>query len=100
MKKTVVYIAGPITGVPDYKEKFAAAEKRWSETGLFAVLNPATLPAGMKPAQYMSICLPMLLSADLVLFLSGWENSGGAKIERALAEYTGKLILNEGEWEA
>ena len=41
----IIYIAGPITGVTDYKEKFDQAEHQLTELG-HKVLNPATLPRG------------------------------------------------------
>ena len=36
-----VYIAGPITGIMDYKEKFIKAEKQLKEMG-HIVINPAS----------------------------------------------------------
>ena len=93
-----VYIAGKISGDPGYKQKFARASlalrERWPEAVL---INPAVLPDGMTPGDYMAVCLPMLLQADLVVFLPDWQDSGGARIEHALAEYAGKNIY---EWEA
>ena len=87
-----VYIAGKITGNPDYKLLFRLAETLLSNMG-HRVINPAALPEGLKPADYMSICVPMLMAADAVYFIPGWETSGGANIEHDLAAYCGKQIL-------
>lgn len=90
-EKYVIYLAGPITGVADYRERFARAEAMVHRAHPDAViLNPATLPEGMTPAQYMRICLSMMDCADEVVFLAGWGNSAGAGIERSLCAYTKK----------
>lgn len=91
-----IYIAGKITGEPDYKEKFAVAVMTL-ETQHHIVLNPADLPEGMLPADYMRICFAMIDTADAVYLLKDWFNSFGASIERSYAVYTGKSILTEGE---
>lgn len=59
----------------------------------FTVLNPAVLPEGMKPADYMRICLAMIDSADVVMFLPDWEESKGAKLEWDLCQYIGKQTM-------
>ena len=64
--KKVIYIAGPITGVPRYWEAFETAEKA------------------------MRICLAMIDAADAVLFLPGSSRSRGASLEHRYCEYTGK----------
>lgn len=87
-----VYIAGKITGNDKYKDQFRLAEASLSAMG-YRTLNPAALSAGLRPADYMSICVPMLLAADAVYFIPGWESSGGANIEHDLAVYCGKQIL-------
>lgn len=91
-----IYIAGKITGAPNYKEKFAIAATSLELQG-HIVLNPAELPEGMLPADYMRICYAMLDTADAIYLLKDWHSSSGASIERNYAMYTGKSIFTEGE---
>ena len=93
-----IYLAGPITGDAGYRLKFAAVayviHKKEPDA---AVLNPASLPAGMARSDYMAICLSMLMRADVVFLLPGWQTSGGAQIEKALAEYLKIRVIEIGE---
>lgn len=57
------------------------------------VLNPAVLPAGMAPADYMRICFAMIDTADAVMFIPDWEQSEGAKLEHQYCKYIGKPVL-------
>lgn len=91
-----IYIAGKITGEPNYKEKFDIAATSLEAQG-HIVLNPAELPEGMLPADYMRICFAMIDTADAIYLLKDWYSSSGASIERNYAMYTGKSILTEGE---
>lgn len=90
----IVYIAGKITGDPEYREKFHAAEVRLRERG-YTVLNPAVLPEGMTHDAYMHICLPMLGESDAVYLLRDWRDSAGACMGRDEAIKLGKLIWYE-----
>lgn len=95
-RRMKIYIAGKITGEPNYKEKFDIAATSLEAQG-HIVLNPAELPEGMLPADYMRICFAMMDTADAIYLLKGWYSSSGASIERNYAMYTGKSILTEGE---
>lgn len=89
MNKKVVYIAGRITGEPNYKEKFEAVARQVEALG-FAVLNPAVLPAELGSDRAMKICTAMIDQADAVYFAPGWSRSVGAQLEMAYSKYTGK----------
>lgn len=89
--REIVYISGPITGVPDYRDKFAAAEKQLLECG-FIVINPAKKPEGLSYAAYMRLSFSEINECDTVYMLPGWENSVGARAEKVYAETLGKNI--------
>lgn len=89
MKKKVVYISGPITGVLSYREAFEKAEKELAAAG-FIPLSPAWLPEGLSRAQYMRIDLAMLDSSDAMYQLRGWTGSSGAFLENDYCDYTDK----------
>jgi nucleoside 2-deoxyribosyltransferase len=92
LKMAKIYIAGPIAGVPDFEERFAAAEHEIAELG-HTVINPAVMPLGLRSADYMRISLAELEAADAVALLPGWALSGGTQIEVLYALYAGKRLF-------
>ncbi|QOI67697.1 deoxycytidylate deaminase [Arthrobacter phage Orcanus] len=84
----VLYLAGPMTGLPDFNyPAFHAAAGRLRRAG-FEVLNPAeNKPPCEEPtwADWMRVALGQLLRADGVALLPGWWDSKGAMVERRLA---------------
>lgn len=85
----IIYIAGPMTGLPDYnRPAFNSLADKLKSQG-HVVLNPATLPDGLSQPQYMDICISMLKCADEVLILPGYERSLGAMAEIHLAQKLG-----------
>lgn len=93
-RKPVIFISGPITDDPQYKEKFKAAEEFLNNKG-YAVLNPAKLPLGMEYISYMMICKSYLLEAEEVYLLKDWENSEVARLEVRLAKILNRKIINQ-----
>lgn len=88
-----IYLAGKITGDPDYRKKFeAAADYVRSQRPDAVILNPAVLPEGLTEQDYMTITGQMLSAADEVMCLADWEDSEGAKIEIRLAGKIGKRV--------
>ena len=87
-----IYIAGKITGDAGYREKFAAAEQKFTREG-FIVLSPAVLPEGMTNAEYMRICFAMIDIADKVAFLDDFLESQGARLEWDYCAYTHKEVV-------
>ena len=91
--KTKIYIAGKITGDPNYKAKFEAAAEEYQKKKGCIVLNPTWLPGGMLSADYMRICFAMIDTADVVAFLPGYETSPGAQLELQYCLYTDKFLI-------
>lgn len=93
-----VFIAGPMTGLPDFNRPafFAAAE--YLEAKGCIVLNPAVLPDGLTHDGYLRITLAMLAEAQVVVFLPGWMESKGARMEFTRAHGHKQLVaLDLGE---
>ena len=87
-----VYIAGPMTGLPDYNvAAFYAAELELKKRG-YTVLNPATLPRDLPDNKYLPICMAMIEASDAVYMLPGWNRSQGATAEYWYAVRQGKIV--------
>lgn len=84
---TKIYISGPMTGCEDLnRDNFNECAHRIQAQG-HIVLNPAAMfPAGLEYDEYMALCKPAVLIAELVVMLPGWKRSPGARKERQWAE--------------
>jgi len=98
----IAYLAGAISSRMDtYKKVFDEADARWAAKG-YAVINPAARDlsvGGVHPPweDYMRLCLSDVCSADLVVFLHGWETSMGARLEFLVATTLKIEIIFEKE---
>ena len=97
---TRIYLSGPITGTTDYKERFARAEEFYKTSG-FEVVNPVLigeevlkLNPNAEWQDFMIRDLEALRSCTHIALLEGWENSKGAKTEKAEAELLGLEIMH------
>lgn len=97
MIKRKVYIAGPMSGLPDCNRTgFHLAADYLHALGC-VVLNPASLPPGLTEPEYMQIGLAMMMCCDEIYLLDGWGQSFGARAELALAKKLDlKIIYQEG----
>ena len=88
---SVVYIAGPISGEKDYKQKVARAGRYLHQMGFDVILNPAEmLPEEIEPKQALPICLRMIESSEIVFFCLT-----GVKVRaRTLSGYTPRIWIN------
>lgn len=95
---TMVYLAGKISGDPDYKSKFTNARKHLEDSGL-VVLDPSLLPAsGFTYDAYINISTAMMDECAAVCFLPDWVDSRGAMYEYGRAVAQGKRIEMFEEW--
>lgn len=85
-----IYIAGKITGDPNYKEKFSKMESELLKIPKTVIINPAKLPQGLTPADYARICFAMIDSSDIVVFAPNYKKSQGALLEMQYCRYIQK----------
>jgi hypothetical protein len=104
-----VYLAGPMSGLPDFNFPEFDRHAGLLEMKGHTVFNPAQMDRdlGFDPSssevssQFLRDALRRDLSAicdaDAIAMLPGWEKSGGARIEWMLAVHLGlKVIYLEG----
>ncbi len=114
-KQDTYYIAGPMTGIPYYNfSAFHAVTSHLRRQMPWAkVINPAEedikhgfdamklpegtnwkeVPDGFDFQASATRDLQGVMEADCIVMLEGWENSKGAKTEKAVAEWMKKDIL-------
>lgn len=107
-KRDKVYLSGPISSLPlpEARRRFLEAERRMQREG-WRTANPLrmrlpvwlALHGGGKRWGYpLCLALELLwlaLTADAILMLHGWQQSGGARAEHALAKALGIIVLTE-----
>lgn len=96
-----IYLAGPMTGFPDYnRTAFAEAAAFLRAKGLH-VYNPGETPVEiyhLDPGTAWQENLEYIcIFAEALVYLPGSHDSEGAKIEIALAKYLGiRVVAYEG----
>ncbi len=91
---TRIYLAGPMTGLPEFNyPAFHAEAERLRALG-FEVVSPAEInPEGGTWEECMRKDIAVLVTCDAVALLPGWENSRGAMIENFLGEQLGLFTV-------
>lgn len=99
---TLLYVAGPMTGLPDFNfPAFAEATAQLRAAG-YSVESPAEAGQvdGFTWNQYMRRGLLQMLRCDGVAVLPGWEGSRGAGIECRLARDLAMPVRSVQDWRA
>lgn len=98
MKRRITYISGPITGWPEEEaiEKFEHAEQLIRARGEVPI-NPLKLcKLNMTYEECMKKDITiMLLQANKIYMIAGYENSAGAELELDVAEMCGLEVEYE-----
>jgi len=93
----IVYISGPMTGLPDYNYPlFNQVASELRERG-FAVCNPAEFFGGLGDRtreEYMRESVRCLAGCDRVVTLPNWQSSAGAVLEVEIARQMGIPIAD------
>lgn len=95
-----IYIAGPMTGLPDFNyPAFRAAAQTLRAAG-YQVSNPAEkdTPITAPWIEHMRADIKVLVDCDGIALLPGWQNSRGANIEVNLAHGLGLKVFGLAAW--
>jgi len=89
-----VYIAGPMSGLPEFNFPAFNAEAAALRAQGFAVLNPAEhgIVDGADWADYLRHDIAGLASCERIHLLPGWSKSKGARLEHSIAVALGMVI--------
>ena len=96
-KEKTVYIAGPMTGIPELNYPLFNAVEHWLKEQGYKVENPASNHVtGMSGdelwREYMRMSLRQISHCDIVLLLPDWEKSKGASLEKHIADTLGLQV--------
>ena len=101
---SVVYIAGPMTGLPEFNYPAFNTAAEWLRVEGHEPLNPADTESLNETGEtrswdwYMRHALGMVIRADGIALLPGWEMSKGATLEHLVALQLGMDIRPLKGW--
>ncbi len=94
-----VYVAGPMTGLPEFNFPAFNAESAALRAQGLSVLNPAEhgIVEGAEWADYLRHDIAGLVSCERIHLLQGWEKSKGARLEFHIATELGMAVTHQAE---
>lgn len=83
----IIYLSGPMTGLPEFNYPAFHAEAARLRTKGFTVVNPAELCNGacVEWADYMRRDIAALIKCNSIHLMRGWQQSKGAWLEINIA---------------
>lgn len=102
MRVTKIYVAGPMTGLPDYNyPAFKEAETYLTGLG-YAVENPASAKdeeagypyQGAPYKWYIKSAIKQVIECDMLVYLPGSADSKGATLEMSIAKTLDMPIIS------
>lgn len=94
-----LYIAGPMTGLPEFNYPAFHAEAARLRLAGHDVVSPAEINAGMEHEGWhacMRRDIAAVMTCDAVQLLPGWQKSRGARIEAEIASRVCIRVLLPG----
>lgn len=100
MSIPIVYLAGPMTGLPQFNYPTFTATAQMLRRAGFTVLSPTEngLPPSAAWERHMRRDLRLLLDCQGVAVLPGWEASRGASLEVSVAKALSMPVRTVDEW--
>jgi nucleoside 2-deoxyribosyltransferase len=102
---TVLYIAGPMYGLPEKNYPAFQQAEQWLVDAGFAVISPLeadrfVLAGDPEPSRewWQRTTLKLMLNCTGVALLDGWTNSKGAKLEVLVAKRLNYDVKRVDEW--
>ena len=93
MLERCIYIAGPMTNLPEYNYPEFRRVAKWFRLRGWLVENPAENPQCNTWAGYMRMSLVQISRCDHICLLPGWWRSRGARLEALIAWYLGLTFV-------
>lgn len=97
-KETFIYLAGPMSGYPNYNyDTFHAVEDHLRWCGYKWIKNPARHFDGDQSLSwevYIAKAINALLDSEALVALPGWRESVGARLEVAIATAIGHVVYS------
>lgn len=94
MYNLTFYISGPMTGYKDFNyPAFIAAEKELRKLGCINILNPAKIDhQDTVWENCIRRAIALMMGADVLILLPGWDKSKGAVLEVDIALKVGMSV--------